>query len=157
MNLKYIRVKKDDADLVIQIYNAAFYDDYIKYGECPAYGRTRASMESSIEEIPKHIIYDDDNPIGALSVADRGNGDYYLGCLCVLPEFQGKGIGTQAFQFILEFYSDWNKLTLVTPADKEDNIAFYTKKCGFKIDRTEMDGDLKIVHFLLEREDTVKG
>jgi ribosomal protein S18 acetylase RimI-like enzyme len=151
MNLKYIKAIKDDADLMIKIYNASFYDDYIKYGECPAYGRTRASMEESIEKFPKFIIYNDDNPIGAISVADKGNGEYYLGCLCVIPEFQGKGIGTQAFKFMLDFYSDWNKVTLITPADKEENIAFYTKKCGFKIDGTEMDGNVKVVHFLKER------
>lgn len=37
--------------MLIEIYNASFYDDYIKYGECPAYGRTRESMESSKELI----------------------------------------------------------------------------------------------------------
>ena len=151
MNLKYISAKKEDADLLIKIYNASFYKDYIKYGECPAYGRSRASMEESIEKFPKLIIYDEDNPVGAISVAIRGNGEYYLGCLCIIPEFQGKGIGTRAFKFILSSYPDWNKVTLVTPADKEENIAFYTKKCGFKIDRTEMDGNVKVFHFLMER------
>ncbi|MDF2822567.1 MAG: acetyltransferase [Clostridiales bacterium] len=151
MNLKYIKAKKDNANLLIRIYNASFYDDYIKYGECPAYGRTRASMEESIEKFPKLIIYNDDNPIGAISVENRGNGEYYLGCLCVIPEFQGKGIGTQAFKFILDFYIDWNKVTLITPADKEENIDFYIKKCGFIIDSTEMDGNVKVVHFLLEK------
>lgn len=52
---------------------------------------------------------------------------------------------------MLDFYSDWNKVTLITPADKEENIAFYTKKCGFKIDGTEMNGNVKVVHFLIER------
>jgi hypothetical protein len=50
MNIKYIKAKKEDADCLIKIYNAAFYDDYIKYGECPAYGRERTSMEESIEK-----------------------------------------------------------------------------------------------------------
>jgi hypothetical protein len=57
MNLKYIKAKKDDANMLIEIYNASFYDDFIKYGECPAYGRTRASMEESIEKYPKLIIF----------------------------------------------------------------------------------------------------
>lgn len=151
MDLKYINAKKEDADLLIKIYNASFYNDYIKYGECPAYGRTRGSMEESIEKIPKLIICYDNIPTGAISVANRENGEYYLGCLCIIPEFQGKGIGTRAFKYMLDLYSDWNKVTLVTPADKEENIAFYTKKCGFKIDGTEMDGNVKVFHFLLER------
>jgi ribosomal protein S18 acetylase RimI-like enzyme len=151
MNLKYIKAKKDDADMLIKIYNASFYDDYIKYGKCPAYGKSRASMEESIEKIPKFIIYCEDVPVGAISVVSRGNGEYYLGCFCVTPKYQSKGIGTKAIKFMLDYYAGWNKVTLVTPADKVENINFYTKKCGFKIDGTEMDENVQVVHFLMER------
>lgn len=151
MNLKYIKAKKEDADKLIEIYNASFYDDFIKYGECSAYGRTRASMEESIKTFLKLIIFIEDIPIGAISVDQEGNGEYFIGCLCVLPEYQGKGIGTQAVKYILDYYADWNRITLVTPADKEENILFYTKKCGFRIDATEMDGNVKVVRFLMER------
>lgn len=72
MSLKYITAKKEDADMLIEIYNASFYDDYVKYGECPAYGRTRESMEASIEKFPKLIIYCDDIPVGVISVVNRG-------------------------------------------------------------------------------------
>lgn len=44
-----------------------------------------------------------------------------VGCLCVIPEFQGKGIGTQAIKFIKAFYSDWEEFTLITPDDKLEN------------------------------------
>ena len=44
---------------------------------------------------------------------------YEVGCLCVLPEYQGKGIGTQAIRFVKTFYEDWKRITLVTPADKK--------------------------------------
>lgn len=151
MQLKYVKANKKDADVLIDIYNKSFYEDYIKYGECPGYGKTRESMEDSIEKYPKLIIYSKDLPIGVISVDNRGNGEYYLGCLCVIPEFQGKGIGTQAVTFMLDYYSDWNKVTLKTPADKEKNIAFYTKKCGFKIEGTEMDGNVRIVNFIRKR------
>lgn len=151
MNLKYIKAKKEDADILIKVYNASFYNDYIKYGECPAYGRTRTAMEESIEKFPKLIIYDADIPIGVISVENRGNGEYYLGCLCVIPGYQGKGIGTQAVRYMLDYYSDWNKITLVTPEDKVENIEFYTKKCGFRINGMEMDGTVRVVRFLMER------
>lgn len=151
MRLRFKKAEKNDADLLINIYDAAFYDDYVKYGECPAYGKTRGEMEASIEKSPKQIIFSEDNPIGAISVVNRGDGEYYLGCLCIIPEYQGKGIGTQAFHYMLDLYNDWKKITLVTPADKEENIKFYTVKCGFKVDGTEMDGNVKVSHFLLER------
>lgn len=151
MSLKYIKAKKEDADMLIEIYNASFYDDYIKYRECPAYGRTRERMEESIKKFPKLIIYSDDIPVGVISVENRGDGDYYFGCLCVIPQYQNKGIGTQAVKYMLDYYTDWRKITLITPEDKEENINFYTKKCGFIIDDTEMDGNVKVVHFLMER------
>lgn len=151
MNLYYVKANKEDAKLLITLYNASFYDDYIKYGECPAYGRSKEDMEVSIARFPKLIISIDEIPIGVISVDDKGYGEYYLGCLCVIPEFQGKGIGTQAVKYMLNYYSDWNKITLITPVDKEENINFYTKKCGFRIDGTEMDGNVKVAHFIMER------
>ena len=34
----------------------------------------------------------------------------------------------------------WKKITLVTLVDKEENIKFYTEKCGFSIGTREMNG-----------------
>ena len=49
------------------------------------------------------------------------------------------------------FYDDWSRFTLITPADKNENIRFYTEKCGFDIESTEMDGKVEMVRFVLER------
>ena len=46
----------------------------------------------------------------------------------------------------------WKKITLVTPADKTQNVKFYTEKCGFRIDGFEMDGGVKVARFVLERD-----
>lgn len=151
MNISYRKAKKEDADLLIQIYNAAFYDDYIRYGECPAYGRTRERMENSLEKYPKDIIYCDDNAVGVIAVEDQGKGVYYLGCLCIIPQYQGKGIGSLALEFMLDKYSDWKKISLITPVDKEENVNFYTKKFAFKIDGSQMDGNVRLAHFIMER------
>ena len=35
MKIEYRQAVKEDAELLIGIYNAAFYSDYLKYGECP--------------------------------------------------------------------------------------------------------------------------
>lgn len=47
---------EQDANLLVGIYNAAFYDDFIRYGQCPAYGRTRARMAESVRKFSKQII-----------------------------------------------------------------------------------------------------
>lgn len=151
MQLEYSRAFKNNADMLINIYNAAFYNDYIRYGECPTYGRTRKRMEQSIASFPKYIVRCDDIPVGVISFENKGNGIYYLGCLCIVPAYQGKGIGTLAFQYMLSVCSDWKKITLVTPSDKCENIKFYTKKCGFHIGNKEMDGNVEVLNFYMER------
>ena len=50
----------------------------------------------------------------------------------------------------MSHYKDWDKFTLITPSDKDENVKFYTEKCGFDIVSTEMDGNVKVVRFVLE-------
>ena len=152
MELIYKKAVKDDANLLIEIYNSSFYDDYAFYGECPAYGQTKEQMEQSLENYTKYIVLNDNNPVGALSFKDNGNGCYYLGCLCVIPEYQGMGIGTKMFQYMLSVCPDWKEITLVTPVDKKQNVRFYTEKCGFKIGDTVMDGNVEVVNFYRNRQ-----
>lgn len=151
MQLKYIKAIKQDAELLISIYNAAFYEDYMRYGECPAYGRTKKLMEVSVEVFPKYIIYADERPVGVISFEDKGDGKYYIGCLCIIPKYQDKGIGTHAFKYMMSVCSDWKEITLITPADKKKNIKFYTQKCGFSIGAKAMDGDVEVVKFYRRR------
>lgn len=152
MKLEYKKAKTEDALLLIDIYNSAFYNDYVKYGECPAYGKTKAIMEKSIIDYPKFIILYDNKAAGCISCKKLEAGTYEVGCLCVIPEFQGKGIGTEAIKFVTSYYKDWNQFTLITPMDKTENIKFYTEKCGFKIVSTETDGNVKVARFILEKE-----
>ena len=141
-----------DAQLLVDIYNKAFHEDFLKYGECPGYGKSVSDMEKSINETLKYIAYVGSDAVGAISVLKKDDGLYYLGALCVIPEYQRKGIGHKLFEFFKEQNKDWKKIELVTPADKEKNINFYTKKCGFNIDYEEMDGSVKLYHFNLNKE-----
>ena len=131
MVLTYREASKADANLLIDIYNSSFYEDYIHYGECPGYGKTKEQMELSILRFP--------------------NGNYYLGCLCVIPTYQRMGIGSQALQYMLSICPEWKQIRLVTPSDKEQNIKFYTEKCGFIITGKEMDGNVEVTEFIMER------
>lgn len=151
MTAEYRKAAVKDALLLISIYNAAFYGDYMKYGECPGYGKTKEMMENSIRKYPKFIIYCGSTPVGCISCKEIEKSVYEIGCLCVIPEFQRKGFGTQAIGFIKEFYRDWKKFTLVTPADKSQNIKFYTEKCGFRMVSAEKDGNVEVARFVLTR------
>ena len=151
MTIEYRKAIPEDAELLIDIYNAAFYSDYLRYGACPGYGKTKEMMEESIREYPKHVILCDQEPVGCVSCKKLEHGVYEIACLCVVPAFQHRGIGTQAIAFIKTSYADWEKLTLVTPIDKRENVAFYTERCGFSLVSTERDGNVELCRFVLER------
>ena len=151
MKIEFRNADIADAELLIDVYNSSFYNDYIKYGECPAYGKTVEMMRHSIADYPKFLILCDEKPVGSISCKELRKGVYEVGCLCVIPEFHGKGIGTSAMGFVKSYYTDWSRFTLVTPADKSENILFYMEKCGFCIRSLEMDGNVEVVRFVLER------
>ena len=150
MNIRFRQAAADDAGLLVEIYNASFFSDYRRFGACPGYGKTVGMMEESIRLYPKHIILCDDKPVGCVSCHETRPQEYEIGCLCVIPEYQGKGIGTQAVRFVKDHY-DWKRLTLVTPLYKRENVRFYTEKCGFRIVGTEKDGNTELARFLMER------
>ena len=151
MELFYKNADINDAETLIDIYDSAFYDDYIVYGECPAYGRSVENMEQSVQEFPKVIAYDQGKAVGVISYKPEGAGKYYIGCLAVKKEEQGKGIGTALMRHFLDEHPEWNEITLVTPCDKEQNIRFYTERFGFDITGEENDGHVKVLWFRLSR------
>ncbi len=151
MELIYKNAEIKDADLLIDIYNSAFHDDYIRYGQCPAYGRTKENMEQSIKDFPKIIAYDQDEAVGVISYKTEGPGKYYIGCLAVRKEEQGQGIGTALMRFFMDDHQDWNEITLVTPKDNEANIRFYTGRFGFEIVGEDDDGVVTVLLFRLNR------
>ncbi len=151
MTIEYRKAESEDAGLLVDIYNAAFYSDYRRFGACPGYGKTVGMMEASIREHPKYIILCDRKPVGCVSCKTLEAGVYEITCLCIVPAYQGKGLGTAAVQFVKALCADWEMLTLVTPMDKKENVKFYTEKCGFRIASAETDGNVKLARFILER------
>ncbi len=151
MTTEYRKAVSEDAEMLVNIYNAAFYSDYVRFGACPGYGKTTEMMEASIRDNPKYIILCDNRPVGCVSCKMLEKKEYEITCLCIIPEYQGKGLGTQAVRFVKALYDDWEKITLVTPVDKKENVKFYTEKCGFRIVSTEKDGNVELARFVAER------
>ncbi len=149
--IEFRQATTEDAELLVDIYNASFYSDYLRYGMCPGYGNTKEMMEDSIVRHPKHIIFCDNKAVGSVSYTKLSEREYEIACLCVIPDYQGKGIGTQAVRFLKTLLEDWKRLTLVTPIDKKENVKFYTERCGFYIESTERDGNVELVRFALEK------
>ena len=71
MEIEFRNAEITDAKQLVDIYNAAFYSDYIRYGECPAYGRTKEIMEQSILDFPKFLILCDGRSVGCISCKEK--------------------------------------------------------------------------------------
>ena len=140
-----------DAELLVGIYNSAFHDDFIRYGQCQGYGRSVEGMEQSIRDYPKIIAYDQDKAVGVISYKEEAPGKYYIGCLAVVKEEQGRGIGTLLMKHFMSEHPDWSELTLVTPKDNERNIRFYSGRFGFDIVGEEEDEEVTVLWFRLVR------
>lgn len=55
-----------------------------------------------------YLIKTDEKVIGFYNDEFLENGDYEVGNICIIPEYQGKGIGTKILKDILEKYKDKN-------------------------------------------------
>lgn len=133
--ITFRRAGETDAALLCRILDDAFYEDHLRYPDCPFFGRSIPMMERSIRFIPHEIVFCEGIPCGAISYQEREAGEYFIGCLCVIPAYRGRGIGTGAFQHFMATHADHKKISLITPADKQQNIAFYTTHCGMHIEK----------------------
>ncbi len=48
MMINFRQAAMKDAGLLVDIYNAAFFSDYLRFGACPGYGKTIEMMEGSM-------------------------------------------------------------------------------------------------------------
>lgn len=119
--------EEKDVPLLTNFYDRAFLKDFQRYGQCPGYGRSQEQMRDSLRRVPKQILLFGGVPVGALSYERRDDGSVHLGCLCIVPEMQGRGLGTRAFAHMLEECPEVHRFELVTPADKAQNIAFISE------------------------------
>lgn len=116
--------EEKDVPLLTDLYDRAFLEDFQRYGQCPGYGRSQEQMRDSLRRVPKQILLFGGVPVGVLSYERRDDSSVYLGCLCIVSEMQGRGLGTRAFAHMLEECPEVHRFELVTPADKVQNIAF---------------------------------
>ena len=118
--------------------------------------RDKYKQYNQLDEIKEAVVvYVDGKVAGAGAIREYQYGDIdnatELKRVFVRDEFQGKGIGTHAGKYVTSLYKDAEKFTLITPIEKKENVKFYTEKCGFKIESTETDGNVKVARFVLEK------
>lgn len=124
MQIDIVRAQPNDAKRLAEVFNASSYSDYVKYGECPGYNKTEDSMLSGMQEYHVYKIMVDGLIVGAISVENEADKHYYLGALCVIPDYANQGIGQEAMCFLDQKFPDAVHWVLETPADKTQNHYF---------------------------------
>lgn len=76
-----------------------------------------------------YIIQCDNKDIGFYNGESLENGNYEIGNICIIPEYQGKGIGTKILKNILEKYSDTN---IEIQYFKQNPVGNLYERLGFK-------------------------
>lgn len=131
---------------MINVQNQSFYADFVKYGECPGFNHSKESMTNIILNRITYKVICNNQIVGDIIVKDNHDSTYYIGCICVIPDYENKGIGQESIKFIEGQFPKATVWTLETPADKTRNHYFY-KKMGYSITKEYMDSSVKIVLF----------
>ncbi|NMM64954.1 GNAT family N-acetyltransferase [Clostridium sp. P21] len=131
MNILFKRAGIEDTQRLLEVQKMSFYDDYIEYGECPGYEHSLEYMENIIKtSVICNIIYND-VIVGDIVVRKRENNNYYLGGICIIPEYQNFGIGQRTIMHIEKDNVSAVCWELETHFNRYRNHHFY-EKMGYK-------------------------
>lgn len=89
--------------------------------------RFKESMEKTFDRT--YIIMFNDEKIGFYQGQLVNERTYYIENICIIPEYQGKGIGTEILKSVLNEYSDKN---IEIQYFKQNPVGNLYKKLGFK-------------------------
>ena len=132
MKISIAPAQPEDVPGLVSIQKQAFARLYQLYGdETSPYlrGEEEFALWFSRGHHP-YKIYADGEIAGGVTVFYRGEGDYYLARIFVLPELQGKGIGRQAIRLCEKNYPQAKRWLLDYPADQLRNRCCY-EACGY--------------------------
>lgn len=130
IKIQLVRAVSEDSALLIETQNAVFYDDFVTFGECPAYNESPQTMRELIENAIVYKIMIGERLVGDMIIRRRPKGEYYLRVLAILPEAQGLHVGSRALELLFDSHPDAVKWTLITPKSRARNCHFY-EKMGF--------------------------
>ena len=132
MELRFEPATLWEVEEMIEVHNLAFARDREEHGFSPGYGHTPQTMAGLILTCQSYFIREKDRTIGALLYRQTGEDALCLESLCVIPSYQGKGVGHQAMQYLEQLHSRTSCWTLTTPAEAKDNQEFYRRQ-GFSV------------------------
>jgi GNAT superfamily N-acetyltransferase len=131
--IRFEKARSRDAATLARISERAFHSDIHcgapGIGGPPGYNSER--WQSRMMRIGQYYrILVDGQIVGGFIVFPKEPRHYELGRIFVDPDFQNRGIGTRAFEFLWEEFPLANRWTLGTPAWNRRTRHFY-QKVGF--------------------------
>lgn len=144
--IRFAKAEDEDAKKLTEVQIKTFDDDSRRFfgqpsGGPPGYDSV-AWQKMIMKKGSYYKILDEDRIIGGIIVFRVKPGHYNLGRIYIDPEYQNKGIGTQAMKFIESTFKDGQKWTLGTPKLAYRSHHFYEKLGYVRIGDDGPDGYL---------------
>jgi GNAT superfamily N-acetyltransferase len=152
MDINFRRAVIEDIYKLIEVQNRSFYEDYIKYTECPSYNESREDIFNYISNCIVYVIECSGEIVGDIIIREIDEENYYLRVLCVAPEFHNMGIGQKAIEFIEKDNIKVKKWELITPFESVRNHYFYEKMGYIKVGEYEHSEILTMFKYAKEIE-----
>ncbi|MGI6402704.1 MAG: GNAT family N-acetyltransferase [Oscillospiraceae bacterium] len=129
---------------MIELHNQAFARDWQENGCSFGYGHSPETMAGLLLTCQAYRILNGEEAVGCLLYREVGEEDFYLESLCVIPSYQGKGVGHLAMDYIINLHPKARHWALMTPADHKANREFYGHH-GFVVTQVFEDGGRSMV------------
>ena len=129
VDIRYRSAAAEDARQLAAVSKRAFHTD-TEYGRSepggpPGYDSPEWQLEMMEQSTEYVCILDRDRLIGGMVLFAMGT-EYRLGRIFVDPEYQGKGIGRAALEYLFGHFPWASRWTLTTPDWNRRTRAFYT-------------------------------
>ena len=98
---------------------------------------TERGWQREMAEYTVELIKLGDKAVGSIAYAEKEPGHVYISGVIVRPEYQGRGIATNAMRQILDKYSGARRIDLVTHPDNPA-LKLY-ESLGFKVEERKED------------------
>ena len=149
--IKFSRAAASDAESLLKAKIKAFAWDVEKYGMGPPNYDSLEDLLLAISKAKYYKISYNDTIMGGFSLYDMGSLHFELGSIYIEPDYQGKGIGEQAINYIEHSYPEIRKWTLDTPYLSFRNHHFYEKMGYKKIGEEKLEVPQGFVLFRYEK------
>ena len=142
--IRFAKAKYEDAEKLTEVQIKTFDDDSRKFfgkpkGGPPGYNSV-PWQKMMMKKGFYYKILAGNTIIGGIIVFKAKPGHYNLGRIYIDPDYQNKGIGTQAMKFVESTFRDAQKWTLETPKLAYRNLHFYEKLGYVRIGDDGPDG-----------------